>query len=42
LRRARRYAKIPYLYGEGNESLDAGRLTPVEVEGGGALTNYRG
>lgn len=47
------YAKIPYLYGEGDESLgavqpdavfvdDAGRLTLVEVEGGGALTNYRG
>jgi hypothetical protein len=48
-----RYAKIPYLYGEGDESLGAvqpdavfveenGQLTLVEVEGGGALTNYRG
>ena len=48
-----RYAKIPFLYGEGDESLgavrpdavfvdDTRRLTLVEVEGGGALTNYRG
>lgn len=48
-----RYSKIPYLYGEGDESLgavqpdavfvdEANRLTLVEIEGGGALTNYRG
>lgn len=48
-----RYAKIPYLYGEGDESLgavqpdavfvdDDGRLTLVEIEGGGAVNNYRG
>lgn len=48
-----KYAKVPYLYGEGDESLGAvqpdavfvdgaGRLTLVEIEGGGALTNYRG
>jgi hypothetical protein len=47
------YSKIPYLYGEGDESLGAvqpdavfvdaaERLTLVEIEGGGALTNYRG
>ena len=47
------YAKVPYLYGEGDESLgavqpdavfvdDAARLALVEIEGGGALTNYRG
>ncbi len=48
-----RYAKIPYLYGEGDQSLgavqpdaifvdDSGRLSLVEIEGGGALSNYRG
>ncbi len=47
-----KYKKLPYLYGEGDESLgavnpdavyvDRDRLTLVEIEGGGALTNYRG
>lgn len=47
-----KYTKVPYLYGEMDESLGAvspdavhvqeGRITLVEIEGGGALTNYRG
>lgn len=47
-----RYPKMPFLYDEGDTSLqgvepdaifvDDDRLTLVEIEGGGALTNYRG
>jgi hypothetical protein len=47
-----KYAKMPFLYGEGDEGLagvrpdavycDGDRLTLVEIEGGGAFTNYRG
>jgi hypothetical protein len=48
-----RFRKIPFLYDEGDKSLqgvqpdaifvdDHDRLTLVEIEGGGALQNYRG
>jgi hypothetical protein len=48
-----RYPEMPFLYGEGDQSIksvrpdavhvdDSGRLTLVEIEGGGAETNYRG
>lgn len=48
-----RYPEMPFLYGEGDQSIksvrpdavhvdDRGRLTLVEIEGGGAETNYRG
>ena len=47
------YPKMPFLYDEGDRSIqsvepdaifvdDSDRLTIVEIEGGGALTNYRG
>lgn len=47
------YPEMPFLYGEGDEALqsvrhaavhvdDHGRLTIVEIEGGGARTNYFG
>lgn len=47
------YPEMPFLYGEGDEALQSvrpdavhvdeyGRLTIVEVEGGGARTNYFG
>jgi hypothetical protein len=47
------YPKMPFLYAEGDASIqsvepdavfvdDHDRLTLVEIEGGGALTNYRG
>lgn len=47
-----RYARIPYLYGEGDESLgsvqpdavylgEQDTMTLVKIEGGGAVTNYR-
>lgn len=47
-----KYDKMPFLYGEEDESLaavrpdavflDGTRLTLVEIEGGGAFANYRG
>jgi hypothetical protein len=48
-----KYSKMPFLYGEGDVSVqsvqpdavhvdDYGRITLVEIEGGGAQTNYRG
>lgn len=47
------YPEMPFLYGEGDEALQSvrpdavhvderGRLTIVEIEGGGARTNYFG
>lgn len=48
-----RYPEMPFLYGEGDQSIKSvrpdavhvdehSRLTLVEIEGGGAETNYRG